>query len=147
MSIPTLFRRHECKTLEEVNALALTDGQENGAYVISPDGELCWWYVPYAQRNEPTIEGEWSYQDGYGGSHIYFPLSANATVTVLAPEVPEEPEEPEYESEEDILKRMLKDAIREERVEYTQAQNRRAIDEEFLRSGVMLQMLQDRRRT
>ena len=37
----TIYRRHECTTLEEVNALALTDGQENGAYVISPTGEIC----------------------------------------------------------------------------------------------------------
>lgn len=86
MKIPTLFRRHECTTLEEVNALALTDGQENKSFVISPTGELCWWSKSYAERNEPSIEGHWSYQDGYGGDSIHFPLSANETITVLAPE-------------------------------------------------------------
>ena len=80
------YRRHECTTLEEVNALALTDGQENGAFVISPTGELCWWSKSYAQRNEPSIEGHWSYQDGYGGDWIHFPLVGDGTVTVLAPE-------------------------------------------------------------
>lgn len=78
-----IYVPHECKTLEEVNALALTDRQENGAYVISPTGELCQWSLPYAVRNDG--EGYWSYQDGYGGDSIHFPLSANETVTVLAP--------------------------------------------------------------
>ena len=82
MKIPTLFRRHECTTLEEVNALALTDGQENGAFVISPTGELCWPSVSYAGIPERA----WSYQDGYGGDHIHFPLTDDETVTVLAPE-------------------------------------------------------------
>ena len=81
----TIYRRHECTTLEEVNALALTDGQENGAYVISPTGELCWWSKSYAVRNEPTVEGDWSYQDGYGGDWIHFPLAGKVTVTVLEP--------------------------------------------------------------
>lgn len=82
----TIYRRHECTTLEEVNALALTDGQENESFVISPTGELCWWSKSYAERNEPSIEGHWSYQDGYGGDSIHFPLVGGGTVTVLAPE-------------------------------------------------------------
>lgn len=81
----TIYCRHECTTLEEVNALALTDGQENESFVISPTGELCWWSKSYVERNEPTITGHWSYQDGYGGDWIRFPLHGKATVTVLVP--------------------------------------------------------------
>lgn len=81
----TIYCRHECTTLEEVNALALTDGQENESFVISPTGELCWWSKSYAERNEPSIEGGWSYQDGYGGGSVYFPLAGGETVTVLVP--------------------------------------------------------------
>lgn len=79
-----IYRRHECTTLEEVNALALTDGEENGCYVISPWGDLCRW-VPEYQYHGTTRGGEWSYDDSMGGGSVYFPLDEGDVVTVLVP--------------------------------------------------------------
>ena len=118
-----IYRRHECTTLEEVNALALTDGEENGSYVISPTGELCWWSLPYAVRNEPTIQGHWSYQDGYGGDSIHFPLHGSETVTVLAPI-----------SVEDLIRDTVTEALAEQaRQEAEEAQKREEFDAEVRR--------------
>lgn len=75
-----IYVKHECKTLEEVNALALDSaGKEIDAYVFAPTGEVAYWYPE-----------EWSYQDGYGGDNIRFPLSEGQTVTVLVGEEAEE---------------------------------------------------------
>lgn len=110
----TLYRKHECTTLEEVNALALTDGQENESYVISPDGELCMWTVPYSMRNEPTVVGRWSYQDGYGGDSIHFPLHGSETVTVLAPI-----------SVEDLIRDTVTEALAEQARQEAEADKKR----------------------
>lgn len=57
----TLYKRHDVTTVAEVNALALTDRQQNDAYVIC-DGEICTWHLPYAVRNEKP--GNWLYDYG-----------------------------------------------------------------------------------
>ena len=77
----TLYRRHDVTTIAEVNALALSDNQENGALVLGPYSEACSWILPYAIRNEPATTGYWSYQDGYGGDQ----LRDGDDVTVLVP--------------------------------------------------------------
>ena len=74
----TIYREHECTTLEEVNALALTDGEENGAYVFAPTGEQSYWYAE-------GQSGHWSYEDGYGGDVVRFPLAGSDKVIVLVP--------------------------------------------------------------
>lgn len=109
-----IYRRHECTTLEEVNALALTDGKENGSYVISPTRELCWWSKTYAVRNEPTVEGDWSYQDGYGGASIHFPLHGKVTVTVLEPI-----------SVEDLIRDTVTEALAEQARQEAEADKKR----------------------
>lgn len=77
----TLYKRHDVTTIAEVNTLALSDNQENGALVLGPYSETCSWILPYAIRNEPTATGYWSYQDGYGGDQ----LRDGDEVTVLVP--------------------------------------------------------------
>ena len=56
-----LYKPHTVHTIAEVNALALADRQQNGAYVIA-EGTLCTWNLPYATRNERP--GHWFHEDG-----------------------------------------------------------------------------------
>ena len=70
-----LYKRHEVNTLAEVDALALVNGEENGAYVLSEYGGLCN-YVTF-----PDGDSWWSYDDSMGGSHLY----DGESVTVLVP--------------------------------------------------------------
>lgn len=103
----TIYRRHECTTLEEVNALALTDGEENGAYVFSPTGEQAYWYAE-------DRGGQWSYEDGYGGDSIHFPLHGSETVTVLAPI-----------SVEDLIRDTVTEALAEQARQEVEADKKR----------------------
>lgn len=112
----TIYRRHECTTLEEVNALALTDGEENGAYVFAPTGEQSYWYA--GDRG-----GHWSYEDGYGGDWIHFPLTGRDKVTVLEPI-----------SVEDLIRDTVTEALAEQARQAAEvARERRAFDAEVRR--------------
>ena len=51
-----IYIRHDVTTLAEVNALALTDRQQNDAIVLSSTGHTCAWSLPYATRNEGRSE-------------------------------------------------------------------------------------------
>ena len=82
----TLYKRHDVTTIAEVNALALSDKQENGSLVLGPSNETCSWVLPYAVHNEPITTGYWSYQDGYGGDQ----LRDGDEITVLVPVEAEE---------------------------------------------------------
>ena len=82
----TLYKRHDVTTIAEVNALALSDKQENGSIVLGPYNETCSWVLPYAVHNEPITAGYWSYQDGYGGDL----LRDGDEITVLVPVEAEE---------------------------------------------------------
>ena len=82
----TIYVRHDVTTIAEVNALALTDNQENGAFVLGPYGEGCTWSLPYRLRNEPNETGHWSYQDGYGGDHLRDGDKATVLVPIEAEE-------------------------------------------------------------
>lgn len=77
------YKQHNVTTVEEVNALALTDRQENGSLVIC-DGMLCLWSLPYAVRNER--DGEWLFVDGqiYDGDEVavLVPIEAEEEWTI-----------------------------------------------------------------
>ena len=75
-----IYIRHDVTTLAEVNALALTDRQQNDAIVLSSTGYTCAWSLPYATRNEGA--GRWEYDyDGVG----YDCLEDGDKITVLVP--------------------------------------------------------------
>ena len=64
-----IYIRHDVTTLAEVNALALTDRQQNDAIVLSEDGYTCAWSLPYQTRNEGV--GRWEYGfDGVGYDYL-----------------------------------------------------------------------------
>ena len=76
----TIYVRHDVTTLAEVNALALTDRQQNDAIVLSNTGYTCAWSLPYATRNEGV--GRWEYDyDGVG----YDYLEDGDKIAVLVP--------------------------------------------------------------
>lgn len=102
-----IYRRHECTTLEEVNALALTDGEENGAYVFAPTGEQSYWYAE-------DQGGHWSYEDGYGGDVVHFPLTGRDRVTVLEPI-----------SVEDLIRDTVTEALAEQAHQKAEADKKR----------------------
>ena len=80
-----IYIRHDVTTLAEVNALALTDGQQNDAIVLSSTGYTCAWSLPYATRNEGV--GRWEYDyDGVG----YDCLEDGDKMAVLVPVEAEE---------------------------------------------------------
>ena len=63
-----------------MNALALTDRQQNDAIVLSSTGYTCAWSLPYATRNEGV--GRWEYDyDGVG----YDYLEDGDRIAVLVP--------------------------------------------------------------
>lgn len=87
----TIYVRHDVTTVAEVNALALTDRQQNDAIVLSSTGCTCAWSLPYATRNEGV--GRWEYDyDGVG--HDY--LEDGDEVTVLVPIEAEEERDDEW---------------------------------------------------
>ena len=76
----TIYVRHDVTTIAEVNALALTDRQQNDAIVLSSTGHTCAWSLPYATRNEGV--GRWEYDyDGVG----YDYLEDGDKIAVLVP--------------------------------------------------------------
>lgn len=75
-----IYVPHEVTTLAEVNALALTDRQQNDAIVLSDTGFVCAWTLPYRTRNEGV--GRWEYD--YDGVS-FDSLDDGDKVTVLVP--------------------------------------------------------------